>query len=270
MKKLASALMLLAPLFAFSSASVQAQDANAIMEKASQVAYYQGDDGRAQMLMKVYPKGSDQPIKKLFNMLRMDVEENGKQNFLTYFAAPADIKRTTFLVHKSVEEDDFRRLYMPAADKVIAIAGSRKQDPFMGSDFTYEDVSGRHFTKDNHVQVGEEKVDGGLAYVMESTPKNPADDIYSKLKSWIDQETFVVKKVEFYGKDGALLRVYTSASTKTIDGYPTTLKRTMVSPAKGTRTEILVNPKSVKYNIGLTESSFTERALKNPPLAKMK
>ena len=252
------------------AASAQAQDVNEIMEKASHVAYYQGDDGRAQMLMKVYPQGSDQPIKKLFNMLRMDVEENGKQNFMTYFVAPSDIKRTTFLVRKEVHEDDFRRLYMPAADKVIAIAGSRKQDPFMGGDFTDEGVSGRHFSKDNHTQVGEEKLDGDISYVVESKPKNPQEDIYSMLKSWIDKDTYVVRKVEFYGKGGELLRVYTSSSTKEIDGYPTTLKRTMTSPSKGTRTEILVNPKSVKYNIGLTENLFTERALKNPPLDKMK
>jgi hypothetical protein len=48
------------------SKTVRAESADEIIKKAHMTAYYQGDDGRAQMLMKVYAKGSDKPIKKLF------------------------------------------------------------------------------------------------------------------------------------------------------------------------------------------------------------
>jgi hypothetical protein len=39
----------------------------------------------------------------------------------------------------------------------------------------------------------------------------------------------------------------------------------MKSVLSGTKTIILVNPKKVKYDVGLSESVFSERALKNPP-----
>lgn len=259
-------LLMMLSLLLIGSKGFSTEDVNEIMKKAHLSAYYQGKDGMAQLLMSVYASKDSKPLKKMFSMLRYDQEEGGKQMFFTYFSGPSDIKRTTFLVHKKLQEDDFRRLYVPSTDKVVPIAGSRKQDPFMGSDFTYEDVSGRHYTKDNHKLVGSEKFDKYDCYVTESTPKNPQEDVYSKLKAWIDKKTYTPMKVEFYDKEGKILRVYTSESMETIQGFPTIMKRVMVTPSKGTKSEILVNPKKVKYDVGLTEDLFSERSLKNPPM----
>lgn len=244
------------------------ESADVIIKKAHMAAYYMGDDGGAQMLMKVYAKGSDKPIKKMFHMLRLDLEEGGRQMFFTYFMRPSDIKGTTFLVHKYIDKDDFRRLYIPASDKVIPIAGSRKQDPFMGSDFTYEDVSGRYFTKDNHKLLGSEKLDGVDVFVTESIPKKK--ETIAKMKAWIDKKTYIPLRVDFYNHDGKVFRVYESKGIKDIEGFPTIMERVMSSPLKGTKTIMKVNPKAVKYNIGLDESVFSERSLKNPPMKFIK
>jgi outer membrane lipoprotein-sorting protein len=261
MKKLLSFMMLS---LVFSSLSY-AEDVNEIMKKAHLSSYYLGKDGMGQMLMKVYAKGSDRPIKKIFYMLRYDVEDGGKQMFFTYFVSPSDIKRTTFLVHKYIDKDDFRRLYIPASDKVLAIAGSRKQDPFMGSDFSYEDVSGRHYSKDNHKLLEKGvKIGAHECFVTESTPKVKEDKI-AKIKAWIDSKTFIPVKVEFFNHDGKVYKRYESKEIKMVQGHPTIMKRLMSSPLDGTRTEMLVNPKKVKYDIGLSEDIFSERSLKNPP-----
>lgn len=246
-----------------------AENAEEIIKKANLAAYYAADDGSAQMLMKVYPGGGAKPISKLFYMLKLDIEEGGKQSFFIYFSRPTDIRRTTFLVHKFIDRDDLRRLYIPASDKVLAIAGSRKQDPFMGSDFSYEDVSGRHYSKDNHRLLGEDKLDGRKVYLTESVPKVKEAKI-AKMKGWIDQQNYLPLKVEFYGHDGKIFKIYTSGKITTVQGYPTIMKRSMVSPQDGTRTVILLNPKKVKYNLGLDASLFSERSLKNPPMKYMK
>lgn len=242
-----------------------AESADDVVRKANLAAYYPGDDGSAQLLMKVYRKGSDKPISKLFYMLRKDLAEGGEQLFFTYFVRPSDIKRTTFLVKKYIDADDYRRLYIPASDKILAIAGSRKQDPFMGSDFSYEDVSGRHFSKDNHSMEGEETYNNRAVFVTVSVPKVREDKI-ARMKAWIDKETYIPLKVEFYNHDNQVYKIYESGSIQTVSGFPTIMKRTMTSPLEGTRTEILVNPKKVQYNIGLEEELFSERSLKNPPM----
>lgn len=239
--------------------------ADEILKKAHMAAYYLGDDGKAQMLMKVYAKGSDNPIKKMFVMLRLDLEEGGRQMFYTYFEKPSDIKGTTFLVHKYIDKDDFRRLYIPASDKIIPIAGNRKQDPFMGSDFTYEDVSGRYYTKDNHKLVGNEKMSGYDCYVTESIPKEKEPTI-AKMKAWIDKASFIPIRVDFYNHDGEVYRIYESKKIEDVDGFTTIMERVMTSTLKGTKTIMLVNPKKVQYNVGLDEDVFSERSLKNPPM----
>lgn len=246
-----------------------AQNADEIIKKAHLAAYYAGDDGGAQMLMKVYSGGGAKPTSKLFYMLRLDLEEGGKQRFFIYFSRPTDIRRTTFLVHKFIDRDDLRRLYIPASDKVLAIAGSRKQDPFMGSDFSYEDVSGRHYSKDNHTLLGKGKLHGRKVFLIESVPKVKESKI-AKMKGWIDQKNYLPLKVEFYGHDGKVFKIYASSKITTIQGFPTIMKRTMTSPQDGTRTVILLNPKRVKYNLGLGKNLFSERSLKNPPFKYMK
>lgn len=240
-------------------------NADEIMKKAHLNSYYQGNDGKSQILMKVYAKGSTTPIKKLFYMLRLDKEDGGEQSFFTYFVKPTDIKRTTFLVHKKIKEDDYRRLYIPASDKVLAISGARKQDPFMGSDFTYEDVSGRHYSKDNHKVIGEEKLNGVDVYVTVSTPKVKEDKIKS-IKAWISKSDFIPLKVEYTNHNDKVYRRYTSDKVIDIQGFKTITLRLMESLLDGTKTEMLINPKKTDYNIGLKENIFSERSLKNPPM----
>lgn len=257
--------LLLTMVLAVWMAPVFAQSADEIVRQAHLNSYYAGKDGSTQMLMKVYRPGAAKPISKLFFMLRRDQEEGGDQKFLIYFVRPSDIRRTTFLVHKFIGRDDMRRLYIPASDKVLAISGSRKQDPFMGSDFSYEDVSGRHFSLDVHRLLGKERLNGREVFVTESTPK-ARESKTAKIKAWIDSKTYIPLKVEFFNHEGKVYKRFTADKITTIQGYPTILKRTMVSPLEGSRTVILVNPKKTRYDLGLDDTLFTERSLRNPPV----
>ncbi len=265
-------LLLFAP-----SITTAAESADEIMKKAHLKSYYVGDDGRSIMAMLVYAKGASKPLQKTFTILKRDLEEGGRQKFFIYFQKPADIKKTTFLVHKYVDQDDYRRLYIPASDKVIPIAGSRKQDPFMGSDYSYEDISGRHFSKDQHSIVGEETITiqekkksvTYQTYAMESVPKEKEDKI-AKIKSWIDKTTYTPIQVEFINHDGKVYKRYRSYKIQTIDGFPTIMRRVMESPLEGTRTVILLHPKKTNYNLGIPEDIFVDRSLRNPPMKYLK
>jgi len=62
---------------------------------------------------------------------------------LIRFTAPADIRGTGFLVWEQPGADDERFLYLPSLGRVRRIAATESQESFVGSDFTYEDISGR-------------------------------------------------------------------------------------------------------------------------------
>ena len=62
---------------------------------------------------------------------------------LVRFTYPNDINGTAFLVWEHPTADDERFLYLPALGRVRRIAGQEKQESFVGSDLSYEDIGGR-------------------------------------------------------------------------------------------------------------------------------
>ena len=62
-----------------------------------------------------------------------------------FFLSPADVKDTGFLTYDYDEEgrDDDQWLYLPALKKTKRIASGDKSGSFMGSDFTYADMTDR-------------------------------------------------------------------------------------------------------------------------------
>ena len=57
------------------------------------------------------------------------------------------------MVYKYPAKDDDRWLFVPAINMVRRIAAQDKRSSFAGSDFTYEDVSGRDIEDDVHTLV---------------------------------------------------------------------------------------------------------------------
>ena len=87
------------------------------------------------------------------------------------------------MVHKTPDGNDKRWIYIPAVDLVKPISADDKNSSFVGSDFTYEDVSGRHWTEDNHTLKGDGELDGKTVYVIESIPNEAYKGFSRKLKN---------------------------------------------------------------------------------------
>ena len=94
-----------------------------------------------------------------FVMLRIDNEDGGDQKYYTYFKRPSDVSRLTFMVHKNTGGNDARWIYVPSVDLIKPISADDKNSSFVGSDFSYEDVSGRHWTEDTHTLTGAQRAD---------------------------------------------------------------------------------------------------------------
>ena len=74
----------------------------------------------------------------------------------------------------------------------------------MGSDFTYDDLGGRHPSEDTHTIIGEESINGKDCYVVESVPKD-SDYFYSKTISWVVKGEWFGMKKECYDEDEEFL-----------------------------------------------------------------
>lgn len=239
------------------SGEMSAED---IMKQAHLGLYYAGDDGRAVVDMELVDKNGRTRTRK-FTMLRLDIEDGGAQKYYTYFTEPSDVRRTCFMVWKDPEKDDARWIYVPALDLVKRISANDKASSFVGSDFSYEDVSGRHWSDDTHRLLRTEEKDGRKYYVIESVPK--ADDAFAKKITWVSADLMLPEREEYYDDKGELTRVFEAEEIKEIDGIQTVTKRKMTNVKKEHST--IVEFSNVEYNIGLDEDLFTERYLKAPP-----
>ena len=108
-----------------------------------------GDDQKGVMQMTLINKRGKMR-KRTVLFLSKDYGKDSKS--ITYFQSPADVKGTGFLSweYDDPSKDDDRWLYLPALKKTRRISGSSKNDYFMGTDFTYDDLGDRSVDEDNH------------------------------------------------------------------------------------------------------------------------
>ncbi|MCL4456444.1 MAG: outer membrane lipoprotein-sorting protein [Nitrospirae bacterium] len=216
--------------------AISAED---VMKKSQAAFHYQGKDFKARVVMKLISKSGSERTRELTMLRKNFGEAGGDQKFFMYFFQPADVKDMTFMVYKYPAKDDDRWLFVPAINMVRRIAAQDKTSSFVGSDFTYEDVSGRDIQDDTHAMVKEEKLGGKDCYVVKSTPK--AGDVdYSYKLSWIDKGNFLPLKEEYYDKKGELGRVFSADEIKNVKGFSTMVSLSASAlPSRGLEQSVL-------------------------------
>jgi outer membrane lipoprotein-sorting protein len=229
-----------------------------IINRANLASYYAGDDGRATINMTITDK-QGRERKREFTLLRKDRKDGGEQFFFVYFKKPSDVRKMVFMVHKHIDTDDDRWLYLPALDLVKRIAASDKRTSFVGSNYLYEDVSGRGVDEDVHELI--ETTD--KYYVVKNTPKNQESVEFSSYTVWIDKMNFLPMKTRYLDKNNKEYRIVEALEVQEFNGIPTVTVSKASDLSSGSST--LVEFRSVRYDIGLDEKIFTERYLRRPP-----
>jgi len=235
-----------------------------IVERTELAAYYEGDDGYAQVEMTITDGQGRERVRRLTILRRdqqgkLDKVQVGEQKYYVHIELPADLKNTVLTVWKHGQKDDDRWLYLPALDLVRRIAAGDKRTAFLGSDFFYEDISGRSTELDHHelIEISENY------FIIKNTPKYPKSVEFSHYKMWIHKQTFIPVKVEFYDEQGDAYRMYEALEVETIQGYPTVMKSRMQDLRDKSETVLAFH--RVQYDMGIPDEIFNERYLHNPP-----
>lgn len=233
-------------------------DADEIVSRANLAAYYAGADGRSEVRM-IISDAQGRQQRRQFTVLRRDIEDGGDQHFLVVFSQPSDVRNTVFLVHKHLDRDDDRWLYLPGLDLVKRISAGDKRTSFVGAHFFYEDVSGRRPSDDSHALV--ETTDE--YYVLRHVPIDPQTAEFAGYITWIDRQTFIPMKIDYENAAGKLYRRVEVLEVEDIDGHPTATTSRVTDLLSGGKTDMQF--RYIKYDVGLPEQVFTERSLRNPP-----
>lgn len=194
------------------------------------------------------------------------LQANGVDSkFAVTFSTPADIRGTAFLQVEHSDGDDDLWIYLPALKKSRRLVASNKKDSFVGSDFSYGDVSLPKVAKYRHTLQRMELMDGVECYVVESLPGDDtvkANSGYSRKITWVRSDNYVETKVEYYDLAGRLLKTQRITRPQAVDAakgrwFP--LSREMTNHQTGHRTTL--NVLKLDTNVPTPDEMFTTRSI---------
>ena len=184
------------------------------------------------------------------------LNDGGLTKTVTVFLEPASVRNTRFLSVENPDRGDDQWIYLPALQKVRRIASGEKEGSFMGSDFSYEDMSTREIDESTHTRLRPETLNGRACQVVESVPLPGTESAYGKMISWVDDQTSLTLRVEFYGKDGTgPVKILTREGFRQVGSRWTAERTVMETVATGHRT--VMDLKQVKFDIPISAAYFS-------------
>ena len=182
------------------------------------------------------------------------------------FLEPSDVKDTTLLSYDYDQKDDDTWLFLPALKKVKRILTSNKDDYFMGSDFTYEDMENRDLVNWDYNLTGEETLDGVDCYTVEAVPNNDAErdeSGYSKTVAWIGKDDFVARRVDLYDKKDRLAKRLLASDIRPVGTDPPKPRPHRLAMDNFiTKHKTVLETREVQVDIPLRDDIFSQRNLR--------
>jgi outer membrane lipoprotein-sorting protein len=215
---------------------------------------------KANMTMVLIDSKGKQRIRAMQN-ISSDNGETDKS--LMFFLQPADVKGTGFLMfdHDDANTDDDQWMFLPALNKAKRIASSDKTESFMGSDFSYSDMSKRNVEEWTYKILKEDSINGVDVWLIEALPVSDAvteKTGYVRSIVYVRQDNFqVARSIGYLEKKGEVKLMNISAH-QVIQGYWLNTETQMVTQKNGKvihRT--LLKLDNIEVDVDVNESEFT-------------
>lgn len=247
MKKLIATLVL-----AGLSLPVLAMTADEIMQQVDAIAAPKSM--KSNMTMVLIDNKGKQRVRSL-QSTRGDFGDVGKS--LMFFLEPTDVKGTGFLMYDydAAAQDDDQWMFLPSLNKAKRIASGDKTGSFMGSDFSYADMSKRNLEEWTYKILKEDNVNGADVWVIESTPVSDAvieKTGYVRSIAYVRKDNYlVVRGINYLQKDGEVKLLNIPKITQ-IGGYWIGLETQMISQKNGKtvhRTQMTTSDIEVDFDV---------------------
>lgn len=148
-------------------------------------------------------------------------------------------------------------LYYPDAAELIRLQGAALRQSMLGSDISYEDMTGNRTILDTYdvSLLAVEEVAGRAAYKvqLDAVERNVA---YPKQIVWIDSERYVVLRAEMYSLSDRKLKEITTEAVEQVEGKWIPLEQTISDVLKSdSYTEIVIN--EIEIGVRLPRGIFS-------------
>ena len=224
------------------------------------------DDGQTlsqDMTMVLIDKNQNQRVRSLKTFSK-DFSDSDRK--IMFFLSPSDVKNTAFLNYDYTDpsRDDDQWLYLPALKKVKRIPSSDKSSAFMGSDFSYYDMTKRNLDDYSYTIKKKTKLNGHDVVMIESIPTNQKvikESGYTKTIGLIRPDIDMVVRSIAFLKNGKK-KYFEVKKLHQQDGIWVIDEMTMTTKDGKTMThKTILNFDNIKVNKPISDNIFTTRRL---------
>ncbi|QRG84551.1 outer membrane lipoprotein-sorting protein [Vibrio diabolicus] len=153
--------------------------------------------------------------------------------------------------------------WVPSIERVIKIAPSMLSQSWMGSDFTNDDLINQSsiVVDYQHQLLQSETFDGDKVWVIDALAKPDAPVVWSKVRLWISQTSFLQRKVEFYDEFDELVNVLTTYDVQTLGGRDVATRMEMQPIDKPGNKTVLITHEA-QFDFDIDDDFFSQQQMK--------
>lgn len=173
--------------------------------------------------------------------------------------APETFVGVRFLFLENPQGPNEQYIKLAFSRTSVLVADEIRKQPFLNSTFYVHDVVQPNPANFTYRMTGEAEILGRKCKLVEATPKEPQNDIYSKSVQAIDPTDLLILRREFFDEGGKPLKIWEVEKLQKIDGVWTfsAQKITDLKDKKTSRLEVA----EITYDVDLSDEMFTPKYL---------
>jgi hypothetical protein len=169
--------------------------------------------------------------------------------------APDFLVGMRFLFKERIGQAPQQHMRYVASRLPVLVARDTRSEPFLGSTFSLVDLVEPELDAFSYQLAGNDTVAGRACKLVQSTPKEPEQEVYGKIVMAIDPKDHLVLRRKVFDRQGRPLKEWTGAKVEKIDGHWTVLDQRMKDLPKDVESRIEIT--QIRYGVDIPDSVFT-------------
>ncbi|HQQ62528.1 MAG TPA: outer membrane lipoprotein-sorting protein [Pseudomonadales bacterium] len=256
------ALMLSLPVMAADTPAPGARD---IVQNVNAAEH--GDNISNEIAITVLDDKGNRRESGLKSYTRKSGDNRDETRTVMFYVFPHTYRDIGFLTidYNDAAKEGKRWMYVPTTRKTKQIADKDKYAAFMGSDFSYADMSLQHLGNDDFRLLKEDIVAGQKVWVIEGTPPASVEldeNGYSKSVYTVRQDNFMIISATHYVNDGSRVKNMAVTRAEQVGGHWVPAEVSMETHRNGrflSRTTLQIT--NTKFDNHFDENFFEVRQL---------
>jgi outer membrane lipoprotein-sorting protein len=188
---------------------------------------------------------------RVVKTFEIDIKTRGEYKMLITFKAPSDVLGMRILIL----DPETMYTYLPQFRRVRRVAAHARNQGFLGTNISYEDMSENRYSKRWSCTPAESTNEH---YVLDLTPQPGAQTVYSKMRVAIHRKRLAYERIEYY-TGTRNIKSQIREGWQDIQGQSMSTKIRFVSHDRNA--EATVELTEWQVNQGIPDSDFSQRAL---------